>query len=664
MNTERSAVLVAPSDIAELAGVSRAAVSNWRKREGLNFPKPVDGSATRPLFDKEAVIAWLAQQGKTIDRSTDRGLWEAAHHLRGAVAVEEMASVIAALACLRYLSADADADAWESLRALPEATPPDVARAAERLPADTRDLVETDTVLPPTTRLAPVITAISQPALSDLAPGLDFVIERSTAAGLHRAAVSGAVDSPAARLLAALATRHLTAGGTIHDPACGIAWVMTTALVASPDTTGFGYEINERAARLARQRALLAGQVSRLEVISADTLHDDPQPDRRADVVIAEPPFGLRTQLPAIDPRWPAAFPPAATDLAWVFHAVSHLSSEGRGYVLLPPGVLSSAPARSLRAELIANGNVHAIVALPPKTVPYTSIPLTLWVVGAPGTGDGNVRFIDASGSEDSAADVPRWLSDSTIGAPHAVVPVERVLATDSRLDPAAWVEWETTATTDELSEQVRRSQTDIALRIDALSELKDALRAPALPTDVRVMTVRELLELGYLQLVPARAPRRAGDEAPDNLVQVGDISKGRVDTIPGNRAGDVTAPGDVLMGTIGGVRAQVDHDGGHVLGTDVHAFRVAPGAPLDAEYLALTVAGSWNDRFAKGAGVLRVNYRDVEIPLVPLEDQREIVEFGLLQRRVREIAGEIELRADEALPALLAAVRQTGASS
>ncbi|GAA2573852.1 hypothetical protein GCM10009862_10960 [Microbacterium binotii] len=439
---------------------------------------------------------------------------------------------------------------------------------------------------------------------------------------------------------------------------------MTTALAASPDATGFGYEINERAARLARQRALLAGQASRLEVVSADTLQNDPSAELRADVIVAEPPFGLRTQLPAIDARWPAAFPPAATDLAWVFHAVSHLSSEGRGYVLLPPGVLYSSPARSLRAELIANGNVHAIVALPPNTVPYTSLPLTLWVVGAQGTGDGAVRIIDASGSKDPAVDVPRWLSGGPVEAPHAVVPVARVLATDSRLDPAAWVEWETAASPDELSEQVRRSQADIALTIDALTELKNAMRTPALPSDVRVVTVGELLELGYLQLVPARAPRRAGGDAPDNLVQVGDISKGRVDTILGDMVGGVTAPGDVLMGTIGGVHAQVDHNGGHVLGTDVHAFRVGPGAPLDAEYLALTAAGSWNGRFAKGAGVPRVNHRDVEIPLVPLDTQREIVEFALLQRRVRELVGEIDLRADQALPALLAAVRQMGASS
>ena len=38
--------LVAPSDIAEMAGVSRAAVSNWRKRND-DFPDPVGGTPAK-----------------------------------------------------------------------------------------------------------------------------------------------------------------------------------------------------------------------------------------------------------------------------------------------------------------------------------------------------------------------------------------------------------------------------------------------------------------------------------------------------------------------------------------------------------------------------------------------------------------------------------------
>ena len=50
-------------DIAELAQVSRPAVSNWRSRYN-DFPEPVEDSTPRkPLFDANAVVAWLKQNG-------------------------------------------------------------------------------------------------------------------------------------------------------------------------------------------------------------------------------------------------------------------------------------------------------------------------------------------------------------------------------------------------------------------------------------------------------------------------------------------------------------------------------------------------------------------------------------------------------------------------
>jgi N-6 DNA Methylase len=49
--------------IARLAGVGRAAVSNWRRRYP-EFPKPVGGSATSPTFDRAEVEAWLKATGK------------------------------------------------------------------------------------------------------------------------------------------------------------------------------------------------------------------------------------------------------------------------------------------------------------------------------------------------------------------------------------------------------------------------------------------------------------------------------------------------------------------------------------------------------------------------------------------------------------------------
>jgi SAM-dependent methyltransferase/predicted DNA-binding transcriptional regulator AlpA len=55
--------------IARLAGVGRAAVSNWRRRYP-EFPQPVGGSPTSPTFDRAEVEAWLKATGKADQLAT------------------------------------------------------------------------------------------------------------------------------------------------------------------------------------------------------------------------------------------------------------------------------------------------------------------------------------------------------------------------------------------------------------------------------------------------------------------------------------------------------------------------------------------------------------------------------------------------------------------
>src|SRR5487761_864139 len=55
--------------IARLAGVGRAAVSNWRRRYP-EFPKPVGGSPTSPTFDRAEVEGWLKATGKADQLAT------------------------------------------------------------------------------------------------------------------------------------------------------------------------------------------------------------------------------------------------------------------------------------------------------------------------------------------------------------------------------------------------------------------------------------------------------------------------------------------------------------------------------------------------------------------------------------------------------------------
>ncbi|MFJ3893155.1 N-6 DNA methylase [Streptomyces sp. NPDC090083] len=58
-----NATEVTAAGIARLAGVGRAAVSNWRRRHA-DFPKPVGGTETSPSFALADVESWLREQGK------------------------------------------------------------------------------------------------------------------------------------------------------------------------------------------------------------------------------------------------------------------------------------------------------------------------------------------------------------------------------------------------------------------------------------------------------------------------------------------------------------------------------------------------------------------------------------------------------------------------
>ncbi len=59
---------VTAADIARLAGVGRAAVSNWRARH-KDFPQPVGGSRTSPTFVWSQVEAWLTANGRWGDEA-------------------------------------------------------------------------------------------------------------------------------------------------------------------------------------------------------------------------------------------------------------------------------------------------------------------------------------------------------------------------------------------------------------------------------------------------------------------------------------------------------------------------------------------------------------------------------------------------------------------
>ncbi|WP_098014306.1 N-6 DNA methylase, partial [Streptomyces sp. rh195] len=79
-----NATEVTAAGIARLAGVGRAAVSNWRRRHA-DFPRPVGGTAASPSFALADVEQWLRDQGKLAEVPLRERVWqEVAGHPAGA----------------------------------------------------------------------------------------------------------------------------------------------------------------------------------------------------------------------------------------------------------------------------------------------------------------------------------------------------------------------------------------------------------------------------------------------------------------------------------------------------------------------------------------------------------------------------------------------------
>ncbi|MFG2783394.1 N-6 DNA methylase [Streptomyces prunicolor] len=70
-----NATEVTAAGIARLAGVGRAAVSNWRRRHA-DFPKPVGGTETSPAFALTEVESWLRKQGKLAEVPLRERVWQ------------------------------------------------------------------------------------------------------------------------------------------------------------------------------------------------------------------------------------------------------------------------------------------------------------------------------------------------------------------------------------------------------------------------------------------------------------------------------------------------------------------------------------------------------------------------------------------------------------
>ena len=336
-----------------MAGVTRAAVSNWRRRYD-DFPAPASSGTSTPLFSLPEIQVWLAKQRKSHDVSDEVRLWQA---LRAAFG-DDMVSGLAAVARL--------------------------------LAGGEGTGLSTDVA-----ELATGLAASRSPA--EVIRGLVVRFKDSA-----RRTGSDRVTSP--RIVRAV--RHFAGtvpeNATVFDPACGIGTLLLSVGPASGPARR-GQEAEPNSACFAQLRAELTGTADVI-VETGDSLRADRWPELRADLVLCDPPVAEtdwgREEL-LLDPRWELGIPSRAEgELAWLQHCYAHTAPGGRALIVMPASVAYRKAGRRIRAELVRRGILTQVVALPAGVAMSHSLPVHLWTLRRPESPPdavSSVRMVDLS---------------------------------------------------------------------------------------------------------------------------------------------------------------------------------------------------------------------------------------------------------------------------
>lgn len=692
--------LVTAAEISRIAGVTRATVSNWRRRHD-DFPVPSGGTESSPLYDLEAVRSWLEARGQSHAASpSDELRTVLRQHGAGSGLAARLFPLV--LAASRRHCAD-EPTVYDELSDAEVVTRADTAaESAGPIPATEPIGFRPDEV--------PALRALIRCVQGEGPQNtLNVLAERE----LDDTASSGTYPTPPG--LADLMARLLPEGAArVLDPACGSGSLLAAAARRGA-TELYGQDLLPVQAQRSAVSLLLSSPEAQVTVRVGDTLRADAFPELRVAGVLCNPPYGDREwghEELAYDQRWAYGVPSRIeSELAWTQHALAHLEPGGHAVMLLPPATATRASGRRVRAELVRSGALRAVVGLPVGASVPLHIGLHLWVLRRPepqGTDSASVLFVDVAEAPRESATSPSqhthsqsrnrrggagtdWdaLSDEVLthwaafrehpesfaDAPGTARAVPTIDLVDDLVDltPARQVR---AAPIDiDPAEVAGRAEKRRELLVTSLAALEHAAghgpwKANAESSRTwRTATVSDLARGGALSLLRAAVPGSRGESPRTDdgerrpVLTAADVGGGRG---PSGTAEDLradaahtVAAGDVLVRAVAGgngsmARVAGEADAGALLGHHVHLLRPDP-ARLDPWFLAGFLGAHDNIAGAStGSTVLHVAPGRLRVPLIPLEEQRR---YGAAFRHAHELrtaARRTAALAEETAQALL----------
>lgn len=500
------------SDIAELAGVQRATVSNWQRRHD-EFPKPLpDSPPGRPQFDAAAVRNWLAvryperSMGDGRAAETVRAWRYMVNHVQCDDPTDPLILLIAAIQGepIHYSGASSD----ERYPMCVSVDDLDTRIFATKSQAEAiRQFLENE-----------IIVVDKAELLEAAAEELDDIKR------WRRSPEAVAAEQNLRNLLAELVHEE---SEKVLDFACGTGALLLATSRKYPNATFVGMEPDFIDAFVADARLWSQAHV---ELEDHNILEVDALAGRTFSAVVSIPPFGVKVDATTNERLRRLPFGPVrgAADAAWPQLAVQALAPDGEAFLVLPHALTFDDRADHIRRELIRQGVLAAVVTLPANAHPSRKGLSDLWVLTRRRKRTADVLMVDYSAVEPDDEDAyetlrhelsawldfggPAIIPDEEDGAPHLrfvgvdaryvdVDPIE-LLGPTVVFDPQYWCARAATPTSaDELISVVDE-------KANALSAARVAMTAAETPDchlspdRLTMITVRDARESELLEIV------------------------------------------------------------------------------------------------------------------------------------------------------------------
>lgn len=641
--------LISMPEIAELAGVRRPVVTNWRRRHH-DFPAPVDKHHSTLLFDAEQVVDWLASTGRG-QRSELTA--ELRLHLLTALAkpppgprveAPPMLASITALICLRHLDGDEplalpDDTSWRVLASLRD-------RAAKADPEDQLLRAEIEALGTEQGTLPQLVDELVEAAW-----GCRRAYERVLAARRRFAGAElepDAVTAPLATLMAGLsgAREHAERYGAVRviDPAAGLGDLLMAVLDQldeDVEVTVAATEPDPVLARLLRRRLAVNGLPDAERAVTAGP----DLPDAGVDSGV------LVTRLPYLPKERRHQEDQLAALTSWVEHL-----GAGRSAVVIGPADLLTGPlppyhpAFRTRKQLLDDGWVEAMVHLPGGAMPYRpGYETALWVLrqeaGSPWRD--RVLLADvgdrplAAVVDDLVMDVTTWRREGYLPEQHHRAYGTQVRVADLARHRVRLTTQRPTSVRDGAPEQAvarvveLEAALDPTIASDAPAPLRTGLAVHPAPLSVTRDTIAVLRRQRALKVRPGTRldPRHVARDGHHRVIGAPELTGERR---AGSRTIDrlvlaerypraaLTEPGDVVVTLTPRLGVFLDQEGFAVVEFPARALRILPDGAgrftprvLAAVLAALPRVGFPTDR-AAGAVRPPTRLEDVQLPLLP----------------------------------------------